>query len=1124
MRGIHAIGGAAEFPTVETMISAHGVVMGHRWGDFRGDIDATVEQLGARLAGPVPVSRGIITDRHMNASASSNSLVNTTIPRSLVSHTSPAMWSRPRLWGLLTLVPLGAAIGCAALAAQAATIVPPMSLASDTTWDAAGSPYVVTGDVFIPPGVTLFLGNNTTVLFTGPWKISSNGGIQAVSQGGSIAFARAMNASSSEWAGIELNGNASADLSGVAFDRAALAIACRGCAALNVSASRFTNSTGEALNVSGLDALVVASVQIVNVSSPIVGLNLTNALFDHIVIAGCGGGIALTGASNGTATNITINNTVGTGLQLFAPRGFQVRFADVLAQTAFAIDSSENTSLRFVAATAAYGLVALGTTTNLTIADFSFIDVASEGIHLVGATNALLRNGSISSTIGTAMYLKQSQDITIDNVSVRNVSYGIYAESCSSITVTRFFASHASDGLFALFCVTVRLSASSIVDSQAYPVYLSDVWGFLSWSNNFVGASGTPYSVRGSGNAWDLGGRGNFWYPHSYADADSDGIGDQPYNISGPSGERDLFPLMNASWVLAPDIRVIAPPEADEDIPFAVQLLINDPLGRPSATWNASGGATFFNESLSSASVVAPTPGGLSVRVTVRNLAGISASAVVNITIRDTTPPSAACVGPSAVPAGGIATFTSASSTDNDPAFPSNATARWNITDPLGASTVTATPFGGFAFSPPFPGNYSVVCSVLDSAGNTGMNSVTLRALDVMTPVIGVPSPVTGPEDSPISLGPLAIMDDDPFFNATGTVHWTISRSGFPLFFGDGFVLRLTIADPGRYDGNASVCDASANCVVGQFPVVIGDLTPPDGPPNATLEVVAGERSMLIADFVHDNDPEFPGRATFSWTLYLPTGTLELAGGSVAVTIAPPGAYPGWLNVTDASGNRRSIVLSIRALDREAPAIAVTYPRDAELGEPMHFDASASLDVSLPLFIQWDFGDGAPLSEGPTAVHSFFGRGNIEVTLTVTDAAGNSNSSLLAVRVRDTTPPAVRIVLPTNNSSFRAGETVDFQAEISDHSPVAKVTWAFPDGATAEGPLVAHAFPVGGAWRVTVSVADAAGNQNVTSFNVTISSAAGTDQTLPWVTVGVIAAAVAVIFAWRLRERRTKRQ
>ncbi|MFX1407377.1 MAG: nitrous oxide reductase family maturation protein NosD [Promethearchaeota archaeon] len=45
-------------------------------------------------------------------------------------------------------------------------------------------------------------------------------------------------------------------------------------------------------------------------------------------------------------------------------------------------------------------------------------------------------------------------------------------------------------------------------------------------------------------NKWDNGTIGNYWDDYTGSDSDNNGVGDIPYNIAGPAGSQDNFPLM----------------------------------------------------------------------------------------------------------------------------------------------------------------------------------------------------------------------------------------------------------------------------------------------------------------------------------------------------------------------------------------------------------------------------------------------------------------------------------------------------------------------------------------------------------------------------------------------------
>jgi len=51
----------------------------------------------------------------------------------------------------------------------------------------------------------------------------------------------------------------------------------------------------------------------------------------------------------------------------------------------------------------------------------------------------------------------------------------------------------------------------------------------------------------GTDNQWDNGTIGNYWDDYTGVDANDDGIGDLPYNISGTAGSQDRFPIFQDS-------------------------------------------------------------------------------------------------------------------------------------------------------------------------------------------------------------------------------------------------------------------------------------------------------------------------------------------------------------------------------------------------------------------------------------------------------------------------------------------------------------------------------------------------------------------------------------------------
>lgn len=146
---------------------------------------------------------------------------------------------------------------------------------------------------------------------------------------------------------------------------------------------------------------------------------------------------------------------------------------------------------------------------------------------------------------------------------------------------------------------------------------------------------------------------------------------------------------------------------------------------------------------------------------------------------------------------------------------------------------------------------------------------------------------------------------------------------------------------------------------------------------------------------------------------------------------------------------------------------------------PVTFDGTGSTDPQGDaLTYAWTFGDGAT-GEGATPSHTYTSNGEYTVTLTVTDAAGNSSApATTTVTVRNFAP----VVNAGSGRFARVGEEFTFSVGFSDYeldSPWSyEIAWG--DGSVdvgtttnAAAPITAtHSYATAGDYTATVSVTD----------------------------------------------------
>ena len=174
---------------------------------------------------------------------------------------------------------------------------------------------------------------------------------------------------------------------------------------------------------------------------------------------------------------------------------------------------------------------------------------AFAGIYLVNVSNGKMMRNSMGFPTGALIYMRNSSyNIISNNNASYGTAYGIVLSG--SIGPTRYntisnnlVSSNLDTGIILRSgCENNIISENSINDGlygiELEPGTTNNVI-YLNCFNNTSNALDD-----GTNNHWDNGINGNYWEDYPGVDANEDGIGDTPYDISGSAGNQDNYPLM----------------------------------------------------------------------------------------------------------------------------------------------------------------------------------------------------------------------------------------------------------------------------------------------------------------------------------------------------------------------------------------------------------------------------------------------------------------------------------------------------------------------------------------------------------------------------------------------------
>jgi len=455
------------------------------------------------------------------------------------------------------------------------------------------------------------------------------------------------------------------------------------------------------------------------------------------------------------------------------------------------------------------------------------------------------------------------------------------------------------------------------------------------------------------------------------------------------------------------------------------------------------------------------------ITLTVTDPCGSSAQDTVVVTVSDTVAPSSTCPG-------AVTVSVNANCQAAVPNVSSQVVASDNCTA-TGSLVITQNPAAGTLLG---LGNYTIVVTVTDESGNSSTCNTPLHVVDTTAPVI-----VSGPALGTLSANnqcqaavPNVVPNIVATDNCTAANALTIVQNP----------LAGTLVGLGSHSITVTVTDASGNSVQGSLSFTVADTTAP------TITSAPSLVSASAGANCQGTVPNVTGQVVASDNCTA-AGSLTVSQNPTAGTLLGVGQYNIIVTVTDAAGNSATTTVVLKVADTTAPTITsapglVTAPAGANCqgvvpnvtGQVVASDnctAAGSLTIS----------------QSPTA-GTLLGVGQYNIIVTVTDAAGNSATTTVVLKVADTTAPTV--------TSAPSLVTVTAGANCQGVVPDVTSQVVASDNCTAAGSLTVSQSPAAGTllgvgqYNITVTVTDAAGNSATTTVVLKVETSVPTIQSV----------------------------
>ncbi len=462
------------------------------------------------------------------------------------------------------------------------------------------------------------------------------------------------------------------------------------------------------------------------------------------------------------------------------------------------------------------------------------------------------------------------------------------------------------------------------------------------------------------------------------------------------------------------------------------------------------------------------TIGDITVTWTATDAAGLTDTCSFTVTVTDNQAPVTSCPADQAVDNDAdLCSYTMVGS-GWDATFTDNCPGGTITNDLTNTSTLAGAVFA--------IGDITVTWTATDAAGLTDTCSFTVTVTDNQAPVISCPADQAVDNDADLCSYTVVgsgwdadFKDNCPGGTITNDFTNTSTLTGAVFAIGD-ITVTWTATDAA---GLTDTCSFTVTVTDNQAPVTS---CPAD-------QVVDNDADLCSYTVVGSGwDATFTDNCPGGTITNDFTNTSTLAGAVFAI-----GAITVTWTATDAAGLTDTCSFTVTVTDNQAPVISC--PADQVV------DNDADLCSYTMVGSGWDaaFTDNCPggtitndLTNTSTLAGAVFAIGNITVTWTATDAAGNTDTCSFTVTVTDNQAPVI---------SCPADQTVDndadscsytmvgsgWDADFTDNCPGGTITNDLTNTSTLDGAV----FAIGDT-TVTWTATDAAGLTDTCSFTVTV--------------------------------------